>query len=63
VPRDAVVEQDGKSWVYVKRALGYEKRAVKTGDEDDLEAVILSGLEPGMEVERNPEPGRSRSTT
>jgi cobalt-zinc-cadmium efflux system membrane fusion protein len=63
VPRDAVVIRDGKSWVYVKRALGFEKQAVKTGDEDDLEVVVLSGLEPGMQVERNPEPVRSGSST
>ena len=63
VPRDAVVKQDGRSWVYVKRALGFEKQAVKTGDEDDLEVVVLSGLEPGMQVERNPEPVRSGSST
>jgi multidrug efflux pump subunit AcrA (membrane-fusion protein) len=63
VPRDAVVSQDGKSWVYVKRALGFEKQAVKTGEEDDLEVVVLSGLEPGMEVERNPEPVLSGSST
>ena len=63
VPLDAVVTQDGKPWVYVKRALGFEKQAVKTGDKDDLEVVVLSGLEPGMEVERNPESGRSGSST
>ena len=63
VPRDAVVKQDGKSWVYVKRTLGFEKRAVKTGAEDDLEVVVLTGLEPGTEVERNPESARSGSTT
>ena len=63
VPREAVVRKDGKSWVYVKRALGFEKRAVTTGDEDDLEVVILSGLEPGMEVERNPESAGSGSST
>ncbi len=63
VPRDAVVSQGGKSWVYVKRALGFEKQAVKTGDEGDLEVVVLSGLEPGMEVERHPEPVRSGSST
>jgi multidrug efflux pump subunit AcrA (membrane-fusion protein) len=60
-PREAVVRQDGKSWVYVKRALGFEKQAIETGDEDDLEVVVLSGLEPGMEVERNPELNRSGS--
>jgi multidrug efflux pump subunit AcrA (membrane-fusion protein) len=63
VPREAVVRKDGKSWVYVKHALGFEKQAVKTGDEDDIEVVVLSGLEPGMEVERNPESVRSGSST
>jgi multidrug efflux pump subunit AcrA (membrane-fusion protein) len=61
VPREAVVRKDGKSWVYVKRTLGFEKRAVETGDEDDREVVVLSGLEPGIEVERNPELIRSGS--
>jgi len=59
VPRDSVVRKDGETWVYVKRTLGFEKQAIKTGDEDDLEIVVLSGLEPGMEVERNPEPVKS----
>jgi multidrug efflux pump subunit AcrA (membrane-fusion protein) len=63
VPRDAVMTQEGRSWVYVKRALGFEKQAVKTGAEDDLEVVVLSGLEPGMEVERHPESVRSGSST
>jgi HlyD family secretion protein len=63
VPRDAVVRKDGKSWVYVKHTLGFEKQAVETGDEDDLEVVVLSGLEPGIEVERNPESVRSGSST
>ena len=53
-PRDAVLTQDGKSWVWVKGALGFEKRAVKTGDSNDLEVVITSGLEPGMEIQRHP---------
>jgi len=61
-PREAVVRQDGKSWVYVKRALGFEKRAIETGDEDDLEVVVRSGLDAGMEVERNPEPARRGSS-
>ena len=60
-PRDAVVRQDGKSWVYVKRALGFEKRAIETGDEDDLEVVVRSGLEAGTEVERHPTVVRSGS--
>ena len=62
VPRQAVLHQDGKSWVVVKRAWGVEKQAVETGAEDDLEVVILSGLEPGMEVERDPGGTRSASS-
>ena len=61
-PREAVVRQEGKSWVYVKRALGFEKRAIETGDEDDLEVVVLSGLDAGMEVERNPESAQRGSS-
>ena len=57
-PRDAVVRQGGKSWVYVKRALGFEKQAIETADENDLEVVVRSGVEAGMEVERNPEPAK-----
>ena len=60
-PRDAVMRQDGKSWVYVRRALGFEKRAIETGDENDLEVVVRSGLEAGTEVERNPTVMRSGS--
>ena len=63
VPREAVVRQGEKAWVNVKRTLGFEKQAIKTGDEDDLEIVVLSGLEPGMEVERNPEPVKSGAST
>jgi HlyD family secretion protein len=62
VPREAVVSQGGESWVYVKRALGFEKQAIKTGEGNDLEVVILSGLEPGMEVERSPEPAAPDGT-
>jgi multidrug efflux pump subunit AcrA (membrane-fusion protein) len=54
VPREAVVMKDGKSWVWVKGAMGYEKRAVKVGARSDVEVVIDSGLESGVEIERNP---------
>lgn len=54
LPREAVVMKDGKSWVWMKGALGFEKRAVKIGASSDVEVVIESGLEPGVEIERNP---------
>jgi len=62
VPRDAVVTSDGKSWVYVRGALGFEKRAVRTGDSNDLDVVITSGLEPGTEVARKPPAAGDGST-
>jgi hypothetical protein len=62
VPRDAVVSQGGESWVYVKRALGFEKQAIKTGEGNDLELVVLSGLDPGTEVERTPGPAGPDAT-
>jgi len=61
VPRVSVVTQDGKSLVWVKGALGFEKRPVKTGDGNDLEVVITSGLDPGVEIERRPEVASSRA--
>ena len=62
VPRDAVVRQGGESWVYVKRGLGFEKQAIKTGEGNDLELVVLSGLDPGTEVERMPGPAGADAT-
>jgi HlyD family secretion protein len=53
-PRDALMVENGKTFVWVKRAAGFEKQPVTIGLSNDLEAVVLSGLEAGDVVRRNP---------
>jgi HlyD family secretion protein len=52
VPRDAVFEENGQSYVHVKKVDDFERRAVKTGPVNDTQVVIESGLEPGVVVQR-----------
>ncbi len=48
VSRKAIVEQDGKNYVYVKTALGgKELTEVKTGIKNSTSVEIISGLEEG----------------
>ena len=53
-PRDALIRENGKTYVWVKRGAGFEKRLVTVGQSNDLEAVVLSGLDSGDVVRRNP---------
>ena len=53
-PRDALVRENGRTYVWVKRGDSFEKRPVTTGQTNDVEAVVLSGLEAGDVVRRNP---------
>jgi hypothetical protein len=50
VPREAVIEQDGKPVVYVKQADGFAAREVEIGRYSTTEAAVASGLEAGEEV-------------
>lgn len=54
VPRDTLVNDHGHTYVRVKNGSGYEKREVKPGEANDLEQVILSGVEKGAVLLRNP---------
>jgi HlyD family secretion protein len=54
VPRDAVVKENGKTFVLAKNGSGDEKREVKLGAANDVEQVIVSGVEKGTVVLRNP---------
>ena len=54
VPRDTVIMDNGKNFVAVKKGSSYEKREVKLGAANDSEQVILSGVEKGTELLRNP---------
>lgn len=54
-PRDALTRENGKTYVEVKRGVGFEQQLVTLGHSNDLEAVVLSGLEAGDAVRRNPD--------
>jgi multidrug efflux pump subunit AcrA (membrane-fusion protein) len=53
-PRDAVVTEGGKSFVMVQSGSSYDKREVKLGAANDAEQVILSGVDKGAVLLRNP---------
>lgn len=50
VPREAVVEEDGKPVVYVKRDGTFSLREVEIGRYSNTGASVISGLEAGEEV-------------
>jgi HlyD family secretion protein len=52
VPRESVAFELGNSFVWVKNSGSLEKRAVKTGPENDVEVVVLSGLQEGDFIRR-----------
>ena len=58
VPRDALYMDAGGTYVWVKRGQSFEREAVKLGPIADEEAVILSGLNAGDVVLRNPQKTR-----
>ena len=53
IPRGAIVEQDGKTYVFAKQGVNFVKREVKTGDMNDTQIVIQSGVSAGEEVALN----------
>lgn len=55
LPREAIVDPDGKTSVMVQRNGSMEKRAVKIKTMNAYEAVIESGVEEGTVVVRNPQ--------
>jgi len=50
VPREAVVEEDGRSVIFVKHDGAFTAREVEIGRLSNTEATIVSGLEAGDEV-------------
>lgn len=53
LPRNAIVSENGKSFAYVKRGEGFEKRELKLGLLNDTHAAVLEGIRPGEEVRSN----------
>ncbi len=50
LPRDCVLEENGRTTVLLKKGVGFEQRAVTLGPENNLVAAVLSGLRAGDEV-------------
>jgi multidrug resistance efflux pump len=53
-PRDAVVTENGKHFVLIKNGSSYDRREVQVGAANDVEQVIVSGVEKGAVLLRNP---------
>ena len=53
-PRDAVMTEGGRSFVLARSGSGYDKREVKVGRANDVEQVVVSGVEKGAVLLRNP---------
>ena len=54
-PRDAIVDEGGKSYAWVRQGSGFEKREVTVGSTSEMQAEIRAGLKEGEIVLRNPE--------
>ncbi len=52
IPRECVFERDGRSYVRVRSAVGFQQRAILLGPENPLVAVVKSGLRAGEVVAR-----------
>lgn len=50
VPLGAVRRENGKAYVQVRTAQGFEKRAIETGLRNEVSLVVLNGLKEGEEV-------------
>jgi HlyD family secretion protein len=53
-PRDTVLTENGQNFVFAQSGSGYDKREVKLGAVNDVEQVIVSGVEKGAVLLRNP---------
>jgi multidrug resistance efflux pump len=53
-PRDTVMADNGKHFVEIRNGSSYEKREVRLGAANDAEQVIVSGVEKGAVLLRNP---------
>jgi multidrug efflux pump subunit AcrA (membrane-fusion protein) len=50
VPRDAVTEEGGKTYVRVRQGDQYERREVQLGDHNNTHYLVRAGLNEGDEV-------------
>jgi multidrug efflux pump subunit AcrA (membrane-fusion protein) len=57
LPREAVIETDGKNVVYVKQAGAFVPREVAIGASNDTQVSVTSGIQAGDEVALEPPSG------
>ncbi|HKS82104.1 MAG TPA: HlyD family efflux transporter periplasmic adaptor subunit [Candidatus Acidoferrales bacterium] len=50
IPLQSIGREKDGDFVWLKTGMGFEKRAVKLGPQNDLNAVVESGLKPGDEI-------------
>jgi len=53
-PRDTILTENGKKFVLAANGSGFERREVKLGAVNDVDQVIVSGVEKGAVLLRNP---------
>jgi len=53
VPYQSIGAESGHSFVWLKNGSGFEKRTVKIGRRNDLNAVVESGLAEGDVIRRD----------
>jgi HlyD family secretion protein len=57
VPSDAIVSDGGKSYVYVVRKRVAQKVAIQTGQANDSQTIVKSGVAPGDVIVAQKQPG------
>ncbi|MBI3698494.1 MAG: efflux RND transporter periplasmic adaptor subunit [Acidobacteria bacterium] len=50
IPREAVIEENGKTYATVRQGEGAQKREIRLGMHNNTHAVVLAGLSEGEEV-------------
>jgi multidrug efflux pump subunit AcrA (membrane-fusion protein) len=53
IPLEAVHEDSGKTFVYVRNGGSFERREVQLADRNDVRASVSAGLKPGEEIALN----------
>jgi multidrug resistance efflux pump len=53
IPLNAITEEQGKAYAFVKKGESFEKREIQVGLKNDISAVVESGLGVGEEVRLN----------
>ena len=50
IPNNAIIDNDGKSYVLVRKGTGVEEKEIKVGVSDATNTEVLSGISAGDEI-------------